>query len=398
MNSSCYKQIFNLTTVSLIGVLLSLTNVRAQNLILNPTLEAINLKCFDELWVLNGQPYKYEECDTTSHWSIKDRSLTGLYVKDWNYRNTTDSARGYSGYYSDIGLARSGNNLAVIQVFKSWSKSATVENVAAHLCQPLTAGGKYKVTLHIKPLHGNHFTDNIGFWFTDKQLALRYEFDPKTLRDSVKKGLIKPFDEPDHTINRIITDTSEYTAITYEYLASGGETYLYMGNLFFKSDQFWRKRSWQQVEQFGHKANRRGWMVCYYGVDDVSVERLDGTEKCTTTHIANKESADKPDTFLLEQIYFEFDKAYTSYNWEELNARISKTGNLKALLVVGYTDKEGTSNYNRELSKQRAVFIQEKLQLSNEIAVTTIGMGVDQVTTNTNEDSAKRRVDIILVH
>ncbi len=372
--------------------------VLGQNLVLNPGLEEINLRNNNEVWGLDGILYLDEGLDTTMNWWMKDKKLTCLYVQNWNYRNTTQVAKGCSGYYSNINLARTGTNLAVIEVFKSWAKVATVRNVAAHLCNPLTKGNHYKVTVQVKPLYGNHFTSSIGFWLTSDQIPLRYQFNPKTHIDSVKRGLFDPIPAPAYRLPNILADTAEYTTITFEYVAQGGEQYLYMGNLFFNDDQFWRKNTWKRVEQYGYQSNNRGWMMCYYVIDDVSVENISNPEGCPVPDFSQPlATSTLQDTVLFEQVYFEFDEYITNHDWSQLKYSLLGTGHAKKVVIIGYTDEEGTDSYNLKLSQQRAEFVRQQLAEASDIPMETIAMGAaSQVYTGT-QSAKNRRVDVVVL-
>lgn len=378
----------------LFGLCSSLQFLAAQNLVLNPGLEDIELMQYNTTIGIDGVMFNYMEEDTAYLWGLVDKRLAGLHVKHWNYDNLPNIKRGYTGQYSNCGLSHTGKNLNVIEVFKTWKDVATVKNVVASLCKPMERGETYLVSFYLKPLYGNQFTSNLGVWINKEVIPLHFQFNQKEYLDSVKQKLLAPAEQADFALPDILSDTSKYTFYQFTYIAEGGEQYIYIGNLFFNNDAFWRKKTWINTSQYGFQKNRSDWSGAYYGVDDLSVINLDDKAD-TCISVRNETQTQFNDTVFLFSIYFRFDAFKNDSLIDSLAGIINQQEDVEQLLLIGHADATGTEQYNLELSLKRANFIKNSLQSKTKLSIQTLGMGSSQHLTHTDERN--RRVDVCVL-
>ncbi len=109
---------------------------------------------------------------------------------------------------------------------------------------------------------------------------------------------------------------------------------------------------------------------------------------------------------ILEMVFFEFDKAAIKPEsfglLDQVAAVITSHPELTRIRIEGHTDKMGSAQYNRKLSKDRANAVKEYLvgKGVGEARLATAGFGFDRpvATNDTDEGRAKnRRVEFIIV-
>jgi gliding motility-associated-like protein len=149
--------------------------------------------------------------------------------------------------YAGTQYAHTGNAYAGIALYGSSSGDDTREYIEVKLISPLQQGKKYCVEFYVSLADTSQFAcDNISAYFTND-----------TLKNSPSMTLINANPQVTNT-NGVITDKEGWTLITGEFIASGGESFLTIGN--FKSNANTNAISMSGASPFA-----------YYYIDDVSV-------------------------------------------------------------------------------------------------------------------------------
>jgi outer membrane protein OmpA-like peptidoglycan-associated protein len=137
-----------------------------------------------------------------------------------------------------------------------------------------------------------------------------------------------------------------------------------------------------------------------YLLDNVILKKIN----CITPEsLAEKlDSLTIGDSFVLKNVYFEFDKAVLkleSFPYLDKLAEYLDTNHKINILIIGHTDNVGPESYNKDLSLKRAKAIYDYL-INNKIDGSRLdykGVGSSQplVMDNSEEgNSANRRVEI----
>lgn len=248
------------------------------------------------------------------------------------------------------------------------------------------------------PLFGNYVTSNIGIWLTDEKLPVRYKFQTSEMREFARKNDSTVCGSNCYKIDHIIADSTQYTKIAYTYTAKGGERYIYIGNLFFTQDQFWKKKGWQKVDQFGVRPNLDNTFMCTYGVDDVSVVPLDSSEDgCPVEIQPIVQTEDAPDTVIIAEKPYDLDAQTTASNLDGVAALVNSLNGSVEVLVQGYADDLGSAAYNYQLSKNRAVNIARQLSGLVNCPIQVQALGESKPKYSGDQSHLNRRVEIYLI-
>ena len=190
-----------------------------------------------------------------------------------------------------------------------------------------------------------------------------------------------------------------YTYITFEYTANGGEKYVYIGNLTWNDPQFWDKNRWRQVPRYGYYKYYQSDFICKYAIDDLSMRPANENELgCNSENYNDSITSVASTSILVGSIYFDFDESSTPVPVDSLTKVLSmyETQPKKyTLLITGYADREGTSDYNMDLSLKRASYVSN--QLADYVNIPIIVKGLGNTTANPSDDHRSRRVDIFLI-
>ncbi len=216
---------------------------------------------------------------------------------------------------------------------------------------------------------------------------------------------------------RVLTNTASWSKISGTFVAEGGEQYLTIGN-FLPANQ----SNLTDLETLTYLLPG-----AYYYIDDISLQCLtcgqeNGTlavkEEPRSLKKADVQPVEMPDasgyadstlqvgaTFILENIYFDFDKStLLAQSYEELQ-RLSQILNRYPNMTIeigGHTDGRGTTEYNQNLSENRAKAVVEYL-ITNGIGKSRLqykGYGKSKPidTNSTDEGRARnRRVEFVIL-
>ena len=215
------------------------------------------------------------------------------------------------------------------------------------------------------------------------------------------------FDSIAQTLTLLTADTitTEYlrdnwASLSMDFKAKGGENYLVIGR---NHESDYRKIIYENIDKFdGRNEYVRDFNLSYL-INDVILKKIDCKEP---ESLAKKiDSLNIGDSFVLENVYFEFDKAELkseSIHYLDELAEYLDTKRQINILIIGHTDHVGPESYNKDLSVRRADVIYEYL-INKKIDRSRLdykGVGSSQplVMDNSEEgNSANRRVEITII-
>lgn len=285
------------------------------------------------------------------------------------------------------------------------------EYLQTELREPLVPGATYEVTFHVSLAElSPEAVGTLGALFTSYRLAdssynilLHREWRQvgparQAIATNFTPQVCGAPDQP-------LTDTEQWQRVSGHFVAQGGERFLTIGNFAPASHS-------GLVSRGGDEAILRG---AYYYIDDVSVRCLDCHQlplapKQTANHAENTAtSTPQPpkvgETFVLDDIYFEFDRStllQQSYNaLERLIALLERYPRLK-IEIGGHTDGQGSERYNLRLSESRATAVRDYLVArgidSRRLQAKGYGKSHPRATNATDEGRAfNRRVEVKVI-
>jgi outer membrane protein OmpA-like peptidoglycan-associated protein len=221
------------------------------------------------------------------------------------------------------------------------------EALSVKLVKPLVKDSVYRAEFYVNLADSSNVgTRFFGMYFSED--AVRTYLDNRMLI----AGFI--LDCPPQIQNepgRYLTDTANWTSISGFYTAKGGEQYIAIGGFYAYDDSLVQPiRSYRPLQNIYRSTEKQ---LGYYFIEDVSVVPY------------KMEWAPEPDvTYILQHIYFEFDKSnLLPASYEELDKLLHYL-NLHPeydVVITGHTDNYGTEEYNKNLSDNRAKAVADYL-------------------------------------
>ena len=394
------------------GVMLSIFGAQAQtNLVKNGDFELIDVSIFNS--TNSSAPVEWSRVDTVFSRQFRSQFHACVSSKNWNAFN--DSTFSNSAFYSQSGDSRSGFVYAKIQPFKRSDRDAfIVQNLVGRLCRPLVAGQRYQLSFWIKQYAGNTSAPQIEVAFRDSLFAYYGH-----VKVAIKGKKIIPLPpqritylplQADLIIPAPLAVTSTYRQIECDYVARGGERYLYLGNLSYQVPE--------RILRFPQRHGlRKKWEAphCSYLIDDVALYSSNPTEGCAAVRplaadISTPAIPIAPpppmipshtDTLIFAAPYFESGQAHlTTVRREQILVQLA-AGDWSAVAqvsIIGHTDNVGSEVDNYELSLARARAIAALLP-AFEGELKLLGKGAS-TPLNDNaslaERQANRRVELFL--
>ncbi len=375
------------------------TNLSAQsNLILNGDFESLNLYNIGSTFSIDGVEVKPPKGKDVFHarWLMND-SIKQTYVASayWNFND--DSTTVGTTYYSNTGKANTGHVFGQVFPFQRIDKHIfKTSHLVGRICQPLIKNNIYHFSFWIKLAKGNTLVDHIDVFFSDtihsKNGKQKVQFKGKKIITLSGESLPYQAEKLPSDCKILIPESTitDYQQVFCEYVARGGETYIYIGNLDYELPE-------TVVKVVVANTGKKKWQApfCNYYIDDVELISQNESEVCIerkketlvtladtiTDLIPNL----KPKPVLKKEIeigdqYF----ASGSYELNETNIleleQILSTIDYEQVSVIkitGHTDNVGGLEDNQILSLKRAAAIGEVVQtyFPN---IRLIGMGETQ--------------------
>ncbi len=405
-------------------VAIIVTVVAQSNLVLNGDFEALNSYTFV------GSTFTIDGIEVTlpkgkeifqAFWAISDtNSINKTYVASahWNFNN--DSTTVGTTFYSNLGEANNGYAFGQIFPFgrrRNDKNTFSSTHLVGRTCRPLVGGNSYHLSFWIKLSRGNTLADHIDIFFSDDIHSKK-----GTQRVRFKKKKIIPLEDesPLYQIEKLPSDCKVlipestidgYQLVSCDYIARGGETYIYFGNLDYELPESIVR---VVVAETGKKKLQTPY--CYYYIDDVVLVSQDQEEVCIEQKGENlavsidtiSEVISSLEPVLKKEIEIGA-QYFASGSYELSNSALLKLeeilskidyDNLMSINITGHTDDVGDIEDNQTLSLNRAEAISkivEKYFLNFQI----FGMGESspKYSNDTEEERLKnRRVTLELIY
>lgn len=204
-------------------------------------------------------------------------------------------------------------------------------------------------------------------------------------------------------LDSLVRDSVNYAEIEFNYTASGGEAYIYIGNLLYEKISYWEDQS--LMENFRSiKYNKKTSQSIYseYAVDNVSITAIDtGSDIALNNEkqsdIEKPKSTPKKDTIHAHTYYFGFNENKSAADISKVLSDLKIDDKISSVIIIGHTDSIGTNEYNQILSKSRALFISELIKQQIEIPIFIKGMGSSKMVSR-ESNSLNRRVEVYYIY
>ncbi len=368
------------------------------DLMLNGDFESLNLYNIEGSFNIDGVEIKSLKRKDIFHarWLMGD-SIQKTYVASAHWNFNDDSTTVGTTFYSNTGNANNGYAFGSITPFARREKTFfQTTHLAGRTCQPLIEGHTYRLSFWVKFARGNILVNHIDVFFSD---TIRLRDGMQKVDFKRKKIISLPEESSPYPIEKLPSDCKVlipestikgYQKVSCEYIARGGETYIYFGNLDYELPDKVLKVT---VADTGKKK----WQTpfCDYYIDDVELVSQDESEICVERKketlvtladtITDLTPNMEPKPVLKKEIeigdqYF----ASGSYELNETNIleleQILSTIDYEQVSVIkitGHTDNVGGLEDNQILSLKRAEAIGEVVQtyFPN---IRLIGMGETQ--------------------
>ena len=304
--------------------------VTAQNLIKNPSFETTKT-CVEEASTFNKN---------VRNWSIPSLGTTDLF-NACSTNGETGIPINFNGYQE----AKSGDNYAGIFFY---APKDYREYIQGSFKNPLKKGKAYTISFYINLADKSNFAlEKISFMLTQKMIIFPY-WTP-IMPNKIKNQLTDSFSMNDIVNSNTFDDKNNWTLISKQIIAKGGENYITIGNFKNNVDTKLKK-------VLGAKKRD----ICYYYIDMVSVSQNNQTINIDDTNeseIITKNNIELNKKVAFQNINFEFN----SFNLSEIAKKeitiiydyLSANNNTK-VAILGHTDALGNDSYNKILSEKRA--------------------------------------------
>lgn len=236
------------------------------------------------------------------------------------------------------------------------SKQDYREYLTTQLREPLQAGQRYRLTFYVSLSEyssgcvatiGGLFTrerpsDTVRSILMKKELKQVNPFVSQTVATYYEPQVVNPYE-------RLLDNTRDWTCITGEFEAEGGEEYLTIGNFYPAA-----RSNVTDLDSLTYLLPG-----AYYYLDDVTLLCLTCSEPPqpeVQPQPAETEYAVGA-TIILRNIFFDFDKAtLLQQSYKELQnlLDILRSHPSMKIEIGGHTDGKGTTDYNLRLSEARA--------------------------------------------
>jgi OOP family OmpA-OmpF porin len=337
--------------VILISVVLTGTSIAQGNLVPNPGFEQMD-HCFDASKdYLNGVKFWKQAI-----------GVRPLYLSDCFKNNGMGQA------YMDEPYARTGQ-ASIAFYLLNLEKPGYRMFLQNRLTEPLKKGRLYQVEFYVKRIKGSNLeVYQVGMYLSTDSIHQYQQV--RLIRPQVEHDSPEPL-------------TNQWTKISGEYKANGGELYLVIGNFYPQAETQYRVVHRQETE--GH------FNVAYYFIDDVSVNEVAEVMKAGQT-------------ITLQDILFEVESTELARQAHQGLAPLLsflKGNPTSEILISGHTDNTGDEDFNQRLSLGRAMAVKTYLvsQGTEPKRIKTQGLGSTlPIVSNTTREmrSKNRRVEILI--
>lgn len=310
--------------------------------------------------LLNGNLDKYDfvkhnflksSSEISDSFFIQNNYNTSVLVENW----------GLGILPIDSSLTMSGKvyiSLSVYDIVIGSNNTYQFNNRVGKLCKELIQDEKYLVEFYVKPFSGDLFTNKLEVLLTDSYTS---ELIHKHIKvEKVKKNYVSTNMNnitPSFSNQLLLTDTVNYTKISFEYTAKGNEKYLIIGNITATVPE--------KIEFVKSYGNFNGKIGRHFIVDDLSVFHLNSeVNPCIDSYFEKNEMLINSEANFYE-ILFEVDKDTAEFSIGQFNDFNNNFPNLYKIEITGFADNTGSLIYNQNLALRRAENYKKFLQENN---------------------------------
>lgn len=248
------------------------------------------------------------------------------------------------------------------------SKNDYREYLQTRLRRKLRAGDSIQLTFYVSLSEqstgavatlGALFTED-DIYDTVRSILLHKEYEK--LSEEVSQVIATTYDpQVANSVDVPLADTRNWQRVTGSFVAEGGEQFITIGN-FFTAE----RSGYVEIDSLTQLLPGS-----YYYIDDVFVECLNCKSPIAddlnvdSTYLTDEQPKfSVGSTFVLKDIFFEFDKStILQQSYFELMRLISLLNtypNMK-IEIGGHTDAQGSDSYNQRLSENRAKSVSDYL-------------------------------------
>lgn len=270
------------------------------------------------------------------------------------------------------------------------------EVLYTELLAPLEKGAKYRVAFYYS------LADKAGLQSRSLGCAFSEQFAYKEVETPIGVGY-----SPSFGLNYIVgeqdesklSNTEDWMLFQQEFVASGGEKYLYVSGVPVKGNQCVKRKKAPPMNPYSDYA--------YYYIDEVSIvkQNEDGSYPVVTLELTASQENKEAKDYVFSNIYF----ATNSYQLNDTST--SSLGILAEVLqenpgwsvtIRGHTDAVGNEKENRTLSENRANAVKNYLLSQGigavRIKIEALGSSMPLSSNASTDERAKnRRVEISLI-
>ncbi|WP_343485607.1 OmpA family protein [Allomuricauda sp. d1] len=326
--------------ILVIFFLIGTSLVSSQNLVKNPSFESYS-KCPNALGTFNFH---------VDNWSTPTDGTT-------DYFNTCSEVMGAPENFNGVQHPKFGEAYAGLYFY---APADYREYIQIELKRMLRKGTKYELIFYISLAEGSDFAvKDFGVLFSYQSIEIQ------TKKNLSKGQLYKNRGNKHYSLEinhpEFHEDKSDWLKVSTVIEAKGFEKYLVLGNL--------RDNAATRKIQTKRRESKRG---AYYYIDMVSLARIGADDDHT-------ENFELERRYVFEHVLFEFDDFTIQDQAEEKIAMVVEYIKAQNVLITihGHTDNQGTADYNKKLSLQRAKAIADFLVDAGVPAalVSTVGHG-----------------------
>jgi hypothetical protein len=254
--------------------------------------------------IFSGCPTNYSQIDSAPPWRVP--TLIGS--SDYYNQCASSSIVGVPSNIGGVGYQPAHSGGAYSGMYIWYAVTESREYIEVQLISPLIANQCYHFEMYVNVYNGsNYTTSTIGAYFSD------------TLLSGINSYTALPYPSQINNTSGNMFDTTNWTLVSGNYTAAGGESFLTIGN--FKDNA---NSDTLQIT-FGTLA------ACYVHIDDVSLTPCTGIEEQNENDLIKIYPNPVGEELLVAGLKFLFEKNTTLKIYDVLGKQVQpETKNLKA--------------------------------------------------------------------
>jgi hypothetical protein len=270
-----------------------------------------------------------------------------------------------------------------------------VTNISGKLCKPLLAGHKYLVKFYVKPFDVSHFYSGISVQFLDSIPPSQQYFS----YDNFKKKC-ESISSACYLYDGYVSDTLNFTQISFTYSAKGGEKVIYIYNSQPLCGRSLKLSKPYNLFDDKKQATYRYSKWCVYVVSNLSVipitnpnESCDGQVNIYSDTIIDTSTSVK-NSFVLR--YDSGSDIPNELSMLNTLCTVLSEKRFSKVKVVSHTDGTGDEKYNKELSDKRANYVASTIGKCTDTPIVIESVADKIRVENKVQSFINRRVEVFL--